>query len=219
MWSLGCIAAELFLGIPIFPGNSEYDQLSKIFEILGLPSQQLIHKCRMRDVYFIFEPQLLQYRFKSFEEYQITTGKRIEFPKKYINIQSLDDLKLSFIEKKRFQEAGKQGIDLMANPTFMPMISDAEINTMDAFIDFLKGVLRLDKDTRWTPLMAKEHPFITRETYTGSFEPQREIERTSTNETENDTMSEKSTSSKDSKDYKVGSCPSKIMYPQSVGMQ
>lgn len=39
MWSLGCIAAELFLGIPIFPGNSEYDQLSKIFEILGYPSQ------------------------------------------------------------------------------------------------------------------------------------------------------------------------------------
>ena len=25
MWSLGCICAELFLGIPIFPGNSEYD--------------------------------------------------------------------------------------------------------------------------------------------------------------------------------------------------
>lgn len=42
MWSLGCICAELFLGIPIFPGNSEYDQLSKIIEILGLPSQQMI---------------------------------------------------------------------------------------------------------------------------------------------------------------------------------
>jgi len=25
MWSLGCICAELFLGIPIFPGNSEFD--------------------------------------------------------------------------------------------------------------------------------------------------------------------------------------------------
>mmetsp|Transcript_3115 Transcript_3115/g.1828 ORF Transcript_3115/g.1828 Transcript_3115/m.1828 type:complete len:153 (-) Transcript_3115:391-849(-) len=24
-WSLGCIAAELFIGIPLFPGNSEYD--------------------------------------------------------------------------------------------------------------------------------------------------------------------------------------------------
>jgi len=42
MWSLGCICAELFLGIPIFPGNSEYDQLSRIIEILGLPSQQSI---------------------------------------------------------------------------------------------------------------------------------------------------------------------------------
>jgi dual specificity protein kinase YAK1 len=38
MWSLGCICAELFLGIPIFPGNSEYDQLSRIIEILGPPS-------------------------------------------------------------------------------------------------------------------------------------------------------------------------------------
>lgn len=37
------------------------------------------------------------------------------------------------------------------------------MNTMDAFIDFLKGILRLDKETRWTPAMAMEHPFITRE--------------------------------------------------------
>jgi hypothetical protein len=49
--------------------------------------------------------------------------------------------------------------------------------------------------------------------YTGPFEPSREQERVSTNETGEDTMSEKSTSSKDSKEYKVGSCPSKILYP------
>jgi hypothetical protein len=36
------------------------------------------------------------------------------------------------------------------------------MNSMDAFIDFLKGVLRIDKDTRWTPNMAMEHPFIKR---------------------------------------------------------
>ncbi len=35
MWSLGCIAAELFLGLPLFPGNSEYNQLSRIVEMLG----------------------------------------------------------------------------------------------------------------------------------------------------------------------------------------
>lgn len=28
MWSLGCVAAELFLGWPLYPGPSEYDQVS-----------------------------------------------------------------------------------------------------------------------------------------------------------------------------------------------
>ena len=27
MWSLGCMAAELFLGLPLFPGASEHDLL------------------------------------------------------------------------------------------------------------------------------------------------------------------------------------------------
>src|SRR3569833_140691 len=106
------------------------------------------------------------------------------------------------------------------NSNFIPLFSEAEINALQAFIDFVKGLLRIDKDTRWTPLMAKEHPFITREVFTGPFEPQREQEKVSTTETTGeDTMSEKSTSSKDSKEYKVGSCPSKILYPQSVAMQ
>lgn len=35
MWSLGCIAAELFLGLPLFPGSSEYNQLFRIVEMLG----------------------------------------------------------------------------------------------------------------------------------------------------------------------------------------
>jgi len=35
MWSVGCIAAELFLGLPLFPGSSEYNQLSRIIELVG----------------------------------------------------------------------------------------------------------------------------------------------------------------------------------------
>ena len=35
MWSLGCIAVELFLGLPLFPGTSDYNQITKIVEILG----------------------------------------------------------------------------------------------------------------------------------------------------------------------------------------
>mmetsp|Transcript_67232 Transcript_67232/g.161113 ORF Transcript_67232/g.161113 Transcript_67232/m.161113 type:complete len:1051 (-) Transcript_67232:128-3280(-) len=35
MWSLGCICGELFLGLPIFPGVSQYDQIRRIIEVLG----------------------------------------------------------------------------------------------------------------------------------------------------------------------------------------
>ena len=35
MWSLGCIVVELFLGLPIFPGTSEFNQVSRITDMLG----------------------------------------------------------------------------------------------------------------------------------------------------------------------------------------
>ncbi|KAG4202886.1 hypothetical protein ERO13_A05G365300v2 [Gossypium hirsutum] len=35
MWSFGCIVAELFLGLPLFSGASEFDLLRRMVEILG----------------------------------------------------------------------------------------------------------------------------------------------------------------------------------------
>ncbi|XP_018327736.1 cyclin-dependent kinase 6-like [Agrilus planipennis] len=40
IWSVGCITAELYSLKPLFRGSSEGDQLSKIFQILGKPSEQ-----------------------------------------------------------------------------------------------------------------------------------------------------------------------------------
>ena len=34
MWSLGCVIAELFLGWPLYPGSSEYDQVVAIGQCL-----------------------------------------------------------------------------------------------------------------------------------------------------------------------------------------
>ncbi|MCL7051682.1 hypothetical protein MKW94_030070 [Papaver nudicaule] len=39
MWSLGCIMAELLSKEPLFNGKTEVDQLDKIFETLGTPSE------------------------------------------------------------------------------------------------------------------------------------------------------------------------------------
>ena len=38
MWSVGCILAELLLRIPFLAGNSDLDQLSKIFQAIGTPA-------------------------------------------------------------------------------------------------------------------------------------------------------------------------------------
>lgn len=41
MWSVGCIFAEMVMrGSPLFPGDSEIDQIFKIFRILGTPNEE-----------------------------------------------------------------------------------------------------------------------------------------------------------------------------------
>ena len=39
IWSVGCILAELLRRAPLFPGDSDLGQLSKIFEVLGTPTE------------------------------------------------------------------------------------------------------------------------------------------------------------------------------------
>uniref|UniRef100_A0A1J3EZU5 cyclin-dependent kinase n=1 Tax=Noccaea caerulescens TaxID=107243 RepID=A0A1J3EZU5_NOCCA len=41
MWSLGCIMAELLSKAPLFNGKTEFDQLDKIFRILGTPNESI----------------------------------------------------------------------------------------------------------------------------------------------------------------------------------
>ena len=40
MWSVGCIFAELILRAPLFNGQSELDQLTKIFTLRGVPTDE-----------------------------------------------------------------------------------------------------------------------------------------------------------------------------------
>jgi len=42
MWSVGCIFAEMVMrGHPLFPGDSEIDQIFKIFRVLGTPNEEV----------------------------------------------------------------------------------------------------------------------------------------------------------------------------------
>ncbi|OCF77636.1 CMGC/DYRK/DYRK2 protein kinase [Kwoniella mangroviensis CBS 8886] len=52
MWSLGCILAELYTGVPIFPGENEHEQLACIMEVLGVPDRYLVEKASRRKMFF-----------------------------------------------------------------------------------------------------------------------------------------------------------------------
>jgi dual specificity protein kinase YAK1 len=73
MWSLGCIAAELFLGLPLFPGSSEFNQISRIVEILGNPPNHMCDKGKAGLQFFnksiISQDGKASFQLKSREQY------------------------------------------------------------------------------------------------------------------------------------------------------
>ncbi|XP_064198967.1 dual specificity tyrosine-phosphorylation-regulated kinase 4 isoform X1 [Anguilla rostrata] len=52
MWSLGCILAELYTGYPLFPGESEVEQIACIMELLGLPPNEFIQTASRKRLFF-----------------------------------------------------------------------------------------------------------------------------------------------------------------------
>ena len=52
MWSLGCILVEIHSGYPLFPGESEAEQLSCIMEVRGLPPAEILEKSTRKKMFF-----------------------------------------------------------------------------------------------------------------------------------------------------------------------
>lgn len=52
MWSTGCILAELYTGRPLFPGESEPDQLACIIQLLGVPKKHYLDRCTRKKQFF-----------------------------------------------------------------------------------------------------------------------------------------------------------------------
>lgn len=52
MWSLGCILAELYTGYPLFPGESEQDQMLCIMEVMGEPPAKLLEISSRKKLFF-----------------------------------------------------------------------------------------------------------------------------------------------------------------------
>ncbi|KAJ8928120.1 hypothetical protein NQ314_019346 [Rhamnusium bicolor] len=56
MWAVGCILAELLLRVPLFPGESDLDQLTKIFSVFGNPTPENWPGVKTLSDYIEFKP-------------------------------------------------------------------------------------------------------------------------------------------------------------------
>lgn len=95
MWSLGCIVVELFLGLPLFPGSSEYNQVSRIVEMLGQPPTWMLEVGKQSGEFFEKthdEFGRRAYRMKSMEQYARERNTKEQPSKKYFQATTLPDI-------------------------------------------------------------------------------------------------------------------------------
>lgn len=159
MWSFGCIIAELFLGIPIFPGNSEFDQVTRIVESLGMPPAWMCDMGKNSKKYFhkMNTTVLKKFRMKTIDEYNLEFAANEEPGKRYVKHILFDDI----IRNARISKR------ISGNPAMV----EREMKNRECLLHFLKGVLNLNPLERWTPQQAILHPFITEEPFTGEWYP------------------------------------------------
>ncbi|KAF8635188.1 hypothetical protein AX17_003964 [Amanita inopinata Kibby_2008] len=166
MWSLGCIAIELFLGLPLFPGTSEYNQLTRIIDMLGMPPLSMLNTGKQVhqffDSYEVWSPQVNQnekrHRMKSIEQYSREHNTNEQPGKQYFKASSLPEL-INTAPMPQ-SKSGRQHHEV-----------EKEMNNRASFIDFCQGLLNLNPVTRWTPQQARMHPFITGEKFAKPFVP------------------------------------------------
>jgi dual specificity protein kinase YAK1 len=159
MWSLGTIAVELFLGLPLFPGTSEYNQVCRIVEMLGLPPSAMLDSGKQTGEFFnVFtdEYNRRSYKLKSLDQYSKEHNVQEQPSKRYFQATTLPDIIKTYpLARKSGKAADVQ----------------KEMANRNSFVDFVTGLLHMDPVKRWTPQQAKMHPFITGEKLTQPFRP------------------------------------------------
>lgn len=161
MWSLGCVAAEFFIGHPLFPGSSEYNQLYKITQLIGDVPDKVINGSRkgskfyknVEGGYVLMTPQEYAARAMRPEEFDDEMNDSMIVDRKFLAVDSLEEL----VEKATIK----------IDPNDQSANTPGEIR--EYLLDFLKRIFTYDPNERLTAGDALNHPFITGKR--GTFQP------------------------------------------------
>ncbi|KAL7383886.1 hypothetical protein ABVT39_020006 [Epinephelus coioides] len=145
MWSLGCMAASLYLGCLLYPGRSEYDMMRYIVETQGQPPNNVLTLGQKTGLFFekFNNSTTRLYKLKTPEQYHAETGV-MSVESRRVKLKSLNDLlNIRTISSKNSAD------------------KVAELNDLRIFVDMLKRMLHLDASERITPHQVLKHHFIS----------------------------------------------------------
>jgi dual specificity tyrosine-phosphorylation-regulated kinase 1 len=133
MWSLGCLAVELLIGEPLFPGENEHEQLCLIQDIIGRIPDDFIDRGSRRKVFRMFIPRPDDVGGYDLAE---STGFKP-------TLRSIEGIVMGKLGRREGSEESQT--DYMR------------------FMDFVQGLLRYDVGKRMDPGRALEHCFFRTE--------------------------------------------------------
>ncbi|CAJ1451551.1 unnamed protein product [Effrenium voratum] len=184
LWSLGCICAELHLGLPVWPGQCEYDQLRLITKLLGLPPTEMLAMGNKSKRYFKREATqscdaLEAVAAQSKQLQELTSAVQVDTistQASTVASQPEDSggeaetgkatpslsWRLKTCEEYE-QEANKKLTMSKRSWKFTcleELVKDVPEEMRSCFLEFVSGLFQMDPKKRWSAKQALLHPFV-----------------------------------------------------------
>ena len=188
MWSLACVCAEMYLGLPLFPGVSQHNQLTRIIEMMGYPPDSLIEG-KNGSKYF---SRVSLYPTNNSDNTYSSQSDKFNCPKELWGLPTQSQISQKYHLKTAEEYALETSTEIPILRKYLrysklddvimkcPLANKSRMSSEQkreemlrrlCFLNFLEGLFKMNPFERWTAKQAANHPFITNAPFIGQFTP------------------------------------------------